>query len=91
VDRSRSVRSFLGRRYVLFDSVTGQNDGARPHAQLASILGTALASLLFGLGATFGLRRLFQFPLLLVTVGLLLAVFLVGVLIRKRIVRRVIH
>ena len=76
---------------LLFDSVTGKSDEARPHSQWANILALTLTSLLVGLGTTFGLRRLLQFPLLLVSGGLLLAMCLVAILIRKRIVRRAIH
>jgi hypothetical protein len=72
---------------LLFDSVTRKNAEARSRSQRANVLGTALGSLLFGLLATFGLRRTFQFPLLLLSGGVILAA-LVAMVLRKRTVRR---
>jgi drug/metabolite transporter (DMT)-like permease len=81
-----AAAAFWGGGMLLFDSVT-RNAETRSRSQWANVLGTALGSLLFGLLAAFGFRRTFQFPLLLLSGGIILAA-LVAMVLRKRTVRR---
>jgi len=52
------------------------------------ILFYALGSLLFGLVATFDLKRVFSFPLIFLTLGIIVAALLVGRLYRLRLKRQ---
>jgi uncharacterized membrane protein len=61
--------AFWGGGMLLFDRLTRRDE---TYSLWANAVGTALVGLLFGLLITFGLRLTFQFPLLLLSGGIIL-------------------
>jgi hypothetical protein len=78
-----AAAAFWGGGMLWIDSMIKKNAETRSRSQWVNVLATALGALLFGLLSTFGLRRTFQFPLLLLSGGIIL-VALIGGLLRKR-------